>query len=205
MMFHDADPADRKISSKADISWYDKTFRDKCDKYDVEAIIDGNSTLVIFCAKLLDEGSQKDLLLSVPPTQKYMFKESMKTMTAAAVVFHAARLTGLSMDPAPVFEESKKRPRHVILGLAGEIEKDDPAWEHIQKILEKDKYVESFEIKLNGQALIDWNRKIASELSSRKPAENAITEDDLLNLKISLEASQDVNDFIKQIGGLKGS
>ena len=179
--------------------WYNLKFRDKCLKHDVEAVINGDNTLVFICAHTPEIGIQKELLEQVPETQKHEFVERLKLVTVATISFTVSHLPGLKLTPPPMFEPSKRNPRHLILSVSGDIEVEDPMWTSIRTALEKDNFVESYEIHLNGHSFVDWNRKIVAEIAGRVKSENTISSDDLVNLKISLETCTSVDDFINQV------
>lgn len=67
-------------------------------------------------------------------------------------------------------------------------------WALISDVLERDGYYKSWELR-------DWKHisGVHKALESNKPRENAITNNDLLDLKILLESSRDVSDFIKSL------
>jgi hypothetical protein len=178
--------------------WFNVEFRDKCMKYDIEPIIDGDKKLVLVCAHTPDEKIQKDLLESVPAEQPHEFIERMKLVTVTMISFSLSQLNGVRVSPPPVLEKNKNNPRYFHLKVYGEIENDDPIWASIFKAFENDRYVDGYGIFVNDKKFRIWSRTVEAEVASHQGG-NSITADDLLNLRIALETSTSVDDLLKNL------
>jgi hypothetical protein len=77
---------------------------------------------------------------------------------------------------------------------------DDPYWDELPRILCEDKYVERWDLFINGQKMFAYNSRVAEEIKTmHKVREEGFTDDDMLNLHIMLEASHSVADFEKML------
>ena len=123
-----------------------------------------------------------------------------------------AKMGGATECPAIIAKDNKVT---VELKAEGEgcplLDKESDIWQAMAAVLHSDNYVEAYEIKVNGEVMAEWDsrKEAAAAVKAEQEAkavagdttarDKPITDDDLMNLKITLGATQDVNDFINSL------
>jgi hypothetical protein len=180
-----------------DNEWQDK-FCDKCKQYQFEATLQSDR-LVISCPEIPDINVQKEFASVLPAGIVYEFKSSLRKYTEIEIK--------MMLNNAGVAEEIITAKDHcVTIDITDSIqdlylEGDTRLKNALHKKLTSDPYVKSYKILLEGELLWEYNGKVVAMLAkqTRPVRERIFNDNDLLDLKISLEASKDVNDFINSL------
>lgn len=170
----------------------------KCKKYNLEAVLQ-NEKLVFLCPEVPSKKIQKDFASVVPEGTVYEFKASLRKTTEYAI--------RMMLNNAGVAEEGIKAVAHsVTINITDciqeiHLEDDTRLRNAIHKFLTEDPYVESYKVTIDGELLWEYNGKVVAMLAkqTRPVRERVFNDNDLLDLKITLEASKDVNDFINSL------
>jgi hypothetical protein len=159
---------------------------------------DGKVKLVFVCAKSPDRRTRTSLLNLVPSDITCEFIETIKGSTAMELGFKIQAGGGIVTRFLP-------KNHHIELQVNGPQlpERDDPLWADVQEILKKDGYAQSWEIAINGEKIV-YDEKMAIEMASHKIRDRAFTDEDMTDLKIMVETSGDVNDFLAMLNGKRG-
>ena len=163
-------------------------FHGKADNQDASA-----KRLFFICAYTPDQAMMKDLLDLVPNNLECLFIETVKSITTMELAF-------LIQQSGGVMTLFEPKGHHLAIEIKGSQlpPTDDPVWADVQEILEKDGYASSWEIKINDETIV-YNAKMAQEVKSHKIRDRGFTDTDLTDLKIVLETTCDVNDFLAAI------
>jgi hypothetical protein len=154
--------------------------------------------LVFVCAKAPDRRTRTLLLNLVPNDITCEFIEALKGSTAMELGFKIQASGGAVIKFVP-------KDHHIEMTVNGPQlpELDDPLWADVQEILKKDGYAQSWEIAINGDKIV-YDEKMATEMASHKIRDREFTDEDMTDLKIMVETSGDVNDFLAMLEGKRG-
>lgn len=160
-----------------------------------EVVRDGRR-LVVTCPKEFDRQHKATLCKSVPSDFELEFVEGMKQSTT----HHLQQLlqrTVMMGSAQPEFTS-----RDLTIHINGQL-REEPDWQELDEILAKDGYPEKWAVKINGQEAhsnsgqkIEALQKVADNLARR---DQILTDDDVLNVRISLANVETVEDFINSI------
>ena len=173
------------------MDWFSKEFIKACEQYDIDPITNGNEVLFI-CPKLPPQDVQDQIVKGLPEKLPFRFVEGLRSTTTAGLQI-LIRNAGANSMKASV------EGRKVIIHLEGQsphLDKGSEVWNTINTLMLADRFVEEWEVSLNGETVLSCNKKICAEIADRKEGK-VILDDDILNLRIALETSEDVMDFIK--------
>lgn len=129
-------------------------------------------------------GEEVELLLS----------EGMKPSTYQA-------LTSLYGRLGPVRVEHGSQGRALRVNITGQVMTDDPEglFQAVHDAILRDGFYETWTVTVNGEESRTVNLVIDREIASRKERDAIINGDDVLNIKIALESTQDVLEFLESI------
>jgi hypothetical protein len=153
--------------------------------------------LVFICAKTPDNETLATLLDLVPNNLECLFIETVKSSTPLELAFLVQQSGGVM-----TFFEPKGH--HVEIKIKGSLPPtDDPVWADVQEILVKDGYADSWEIKINDEKIV-YDAKMAREMESHNIRDRGFTDSDLTDLKIMLESTNTVDEFLATLERKKG-
>ena len=175
-------------------------FKEKCDKYKVEAVITKENDLLLICPKMPDKSIKEEFAQVLPEGYHFKFEEGPRVSTRIAL-----NLLLVRSGAADVQIDIKKHELRVDVKVQGQTEllteKESPVWGMIKGVLDTDPFVESWVVKVNDEIMSDYNRIAVETIANQTRPERdyGFQDDDILNLQIALETSKDVNDFINSI------
>lgn len=173
------------------MDWFSQEFVDTCNKYFIEPISNGKEVLFI-CPKIPPKDAQDRITKGLPKELPFRFIEGLRSETTAGLKI---LMRNAVADTTRLKIEGRK-VTVIIEGQSPHLDRQSQVWEAINELMYQDRYVEEWEITLNGETILVCNKKVFEEIASRKEGK-VILDDDVLNLRIALETSEDVLDFIK--------
>ena len=173
--------------------WYEQLCM-LCSAKKIETIVGNDNKIHLFCAELPD-GKEKESITSLIPNDcQYEFHHSIKE-TSLLALRHL-----LTMAEARSFK-MRNENRCLTLDIDGQIPDDHPAWAEINKVLTMDGYYKRWTIAVNGSEYYTYDPVVAEDHQKNQDNhERIIKDDDVMNLKIALESTDSVDEFLKQIG-----
>jgi hypothetical protein len=168
-----------------------------CKQYDIDPVMIDDE-LVLICPKMPDKDVQKKLTEVIPSTTPYKFQEGprLSTSTALKILFQTAGAASA---------DSEIKGHDIVITITGQtpplIEEESPVWGIAAGILKVDPFIDSWKIKINDKVVSEYNKTVATMIANQKRPERvtSFSNDDILNLQITLENCQDVNDFINAL------
>ena len=154
--------------------------------------------LLFVCAKTPDNETIATILDLVPKNLECLFIESVKSSTPLELAFLVQQTGGVMTYFEP-------KEHHVEIQIKGAQlpPTDDPIWSDVQEILVKDGYADSWEIKINDTKIV-YDAKMARVLESHNIRDRGFTDSDMTDLKIMLESTNTVDEFLATLEGKKG-
>jgi hypothetical protein len=177
-----------------DKKWQEE-FNDLCIKYKMEPIVDGSDYLIVV-PKIPSQDIQNRLRAIVPQEIQYRYLESAKLSTTLSlkVLFH--QIGGVTAS-------AEMKGHTMIFKIDGEspalTDEESPVLNAIKTILNADAFIENWKIILNGTTIYDSKLNKMLAMQVRPERDICPTKDDILNLRITLETCQDVEEFINSI------
>jgi hypothetical protein len=166
----------------------------KCLELKIEPAMMSETKITFLCPHI-PPGKEKQSLISILPENiDTEFVEGPKETTIIQLQFYAIKMGARGIQPV-------SKDHHLVVTLIpghDAIEATDPAWAETSEVIQKDGYYDSWEI-ICGEIHLTYNLKMIEEAKRRPVRDLSISKDDILNLKIALGASQDVNDFIRSL------
>lgn len=167
------------------MEWIEKLQQACLDKgYDV---VSQSGNLIVFCPE--------------PPER--LFVEAMTELATVPIKF----LVAPSLKSQVAFQ-------HLVQTLGGELKvndhqlvfecqnepPDEELWNRVSDLLLKDKYFRSWKITVKGNDVLTFDRKVASECHTQHSfRDRSFSKDEILNLKIALNACDTVDAFLKSL------
>ena len=173
--------------------WLDKKeFREACFENHLEYRVLGENRIKFFCSKAPDPSLKKKIISHLPKGWKSVFEECPRQSTINTInsLIDELRM-GMSVT-------SSKRGIEIHLHPPTHVEFPSDLINSLAQIIQSDHYYDRVTIKVNAKIVYGFDRKIADLLASQS-GDRPINNDDLLNLKITLETCQTVEDFINSI------
>lgn len=169
--------------------------REKCDKYQIEAMVMDNQ-LVFVCPKIPDTKIQDEIRSICPSGTQYKFEEGPRVGTMLVIKQIFNQVQGHA--------DMIIKDHDLTITAKGDdlcLAVDSPFTIILDKVLEADTFVESWKLIVNDQVVVKGDKTIAKIVAkqTRPQRENTFSNDDILNLQITLESCQDVNDFINSL------
>jgi len=161
--------------------------------------ISRNGKIMMICPKLPDSKLQEELNreISSETSLPVEWEEGIKYTT------YETLKTTLRMAGAGALKVGIKSPHEVLVVVSGElrVEEDDlPAvWNTIADVLSKDGYTTGLEITYNGQVVLTKNDAVARVLQGNPVRDLPITKEDVLDVRILVNAAKSVDEFLKSI------
>lgn len=145
-------------------------------------------------ARKPDESVTDELKELLGEGVELLLSEGMKPSTYQA-------LTSLYGRLGPVRVEHGSQGRALQVNITGQVMTDDPEglFQAVDAILIRDGYYDTWTVTVNGEESRTVNLVIDREIASRKERDAIINGDDVLNIKIALESTQDVLKFLESI------
>lgn len=128
----------------------------------------------------------------IPDDVDYGFVVGLKPSTIDQLKFLIIQ-SGLGLVIFKVFKTGHVHLQ--MIALQDDPDESHPIWSDLAAVLYKDGFPDTWEIAI-GKTKRTWYRKVMDEI---RTAVEPITTDDILNLKIILNTTQDVNDFLTQL------
>jgi hypothetical protein len=148
----------------------------------------GKTCVVIVGAEKLTSALKNAIAEIVPAEVDINFEQGPLISTSMGL--RSVLGQGFSVD-------GLKATRSVVIKAKGEITAEQ--LDTVNEIVSRDPWPKSWEVWVNGQKVLDINRKLAEEVGKNLAAHTrSLTDDDLLNLKIELERCTTVEDFIER-------
>jgi len=156
----------------------------------------------------------KELLLVVPKTPSKEIQLKLKAMipetysikyTESPRIFTTEGLRILVSQAGATTAEMEIKGHIIVLSIKSEspllTEQDSGVWKALKGLLLKDQFVEGWKVTVNDMIMSEYNRKLSETLAkqTRPERDYCPTNDDIMNLKITLENCKDVNDFINSL------
>ena len=170
----------------------------KCSELNMEVTLTMNG-LTIICPKLPSKKDKSQILSLIPEDIrdgiKIDFEEGPKprTLNHFGSILKATMATG-SVEAAP---DQKKR--YIKVNLNGNTTTESVDWSKISEIFERDGWFESWDVVLNGDIVLTYNRKIVKELNNNQFRGTVIQKDEITNLQILLETEKDFDKLLEQL------
>lgn len=162
---------------------------EKCKALNVEPSWN-NQKIVFRSAETLDLQTKTDLSSLLPAGMTCKFQVGPKEVTIKSL---NQIIAGVPAEGDPIHTD--KENRKIIVELRA-VPQDHPLWEKINEILNSDGFFKSWEFKTADKD-IEINPHIRGEIEKNVQArERILTDDDLMNLKISLGKVNTVEDFL---------
>jgi len=116
-------------------------------------------------------------------------------------VIEVVKMLLSTLGTVTFFPDISEKSRHLTLSISGQILNPTPdeVWSKINYILEKDQYLESWDVKVNGETVFTIRPGLDKEVQSNIKRERVITSDDVMDLKIALGRYESVDDFINSL------
>ena len=152
-----------------------------------------DDAVLIVVPRLPDDKTQMKIAQIIPYTVQFFEGIKIKTLNQIHFLFNAA---GVTVTNEPV----KDFGRDINFEVEGTIEDEQALWEKISKELISDGFYETWSFTFEGRK-ISYNRGIMTALQTRKVSDGDGLDD--MDLKIALEVSRDVNDFLAMLEGKK--
>jgi hypothetical protein len=162
----------------------------KCMEHNIQPIINDDK-LVFVCAAKPSRRIQEQLKAYLPDPGQSEFIEHVKPQTIEKI---SELLKGTDVRNLNVKEESGRK---MTFRIACEEESSIPFGDFNDLII-KDGFLDEWTIEA-GNDTTTYNKKVMQALKSNCCKDTGIQEDDILNLRILLESSDTVEDFIKSI------
>jgi len=145
-------------------------------------------------ARKPEKGTIEELKNLLGEGVELALSEGMKPSTYQA-------LTSLYGRLGPVRVEHGSRDRELKVVITGQVMTDDPdgVFQAVHDAILRDGYYDSWTVTVNGEESRTVNLVIDREIASRKERDAIINGDDVLNIKIALESTQDVLQFLESI------
>lgn len=171
-----------------DIPWQLKLL-DMCFKNKAEPTQSGSKIIIITPKKL--GVTEQSLFRSIVPEEVPLeFRAGPKQATIEQVkqilVSAGAKGDFISDTPNAIFK-------------IRDIDVMDPVWGQVTKILEGDGYFKSWTIQVEGSQEVTINPDVVRAISTHKVRSEVITEEDIKDLNIFLNASGSVDEFLGRI------
>jgi len=173
--------------------WIDKKeFREACADHQLDYKLLGDNKITFFCSRTPDPSLKKMIVSHLPKGWKYKFQECPRQSTIDTIntLVNQIRMGMTLSESSHGLEIHLHPPR--------DVELPQELIESLASLVLNDPYYDVLKIKVNTKVVYGFDRKIADLISSQS-GERPINNDDLLNLKISLETCQTVEDFINSI------
>ena len=165
-----------------------------CENFKIEPLQESDR-IIFMCPKMPEEKTKVELVDIIPKSMRYEFIEAPKTSTIFAI---RAILIQLGAYKS-IVQPSGRTLKIEALNLQS-IDSDNPAWDSISQLLKKDGFFTAWEITFNDNT-IKYDLNIDKEIEKQHHIrDHRIQGDDITNLKIILNSTQDVNDFLKELG-----
>jgi hypothetical protein len=178
-------------------NWLDD-LADICRDNTMEAMTTPDGAIILVTPKMPPENVQAKIKQTIPQSVHYEIKEGPRIVTTEGLRMFLGQAGASS-----VLLSTKKHT--LIIEISGEspllMEKESPLWDGLERLLKHDPFVEGYEVLVNGQVILEYNATAAKALETSKKPERDIcpTEDEIMNLRITLETSNDVLDFLEKI------
>jgi hypothetical protein len=163
-------------------------FLSACSKHEAEASYDDNA-IVLRSPYDLAEEAKAEIAGTLPEgvTLKFIAAPKSSTITDIRNLLDSVHAPG----------EATTEPGSATIRVEG-IEEDHPVWGELSNVLRKDRFFKSWKFIVNGKEMV-VNPKVVDEIEKNARLRARFGDDDMLNLKIALESTQDVNDFINSL------
>jgi hypothetical protein len=178
------------------MSW-ETNFLQICNDNSFDSLLQGKE-IILVVPKMPEESLQAKLKALIPEGFSVEFKEGPRIITTESL--------RIIIQQAGAKEAHLEITGHKVVVT---VESNSPAlteqestvWPMISNLLKADQFITAWKILVNDTVMSEYDCNIAKALAAQtRPERNCCpTNDDILNLKISLENSQDVNDFINSL------
>jgi hypothetical protein len=175
-----------------------ETIRTRLQQLKVEPV-SRNGKIMMICPRLPDLKLQEEVSREIMShcSLPVEWEESIKYPT------YDTLKTTLRMAGAGALKVGIKSPHEVLVVVSGvlRVEEDDlPAvWSTIADVLVQDGYTTALTVEYNGQVVLTKNDAVAKVLQGNPVRDLPITKDDVLDVRILVNAAKSVDEFLKSI------
>lgn len=143
------------------------------------------------------------LVIICPDEPEESFKNSLKTLVTVPLEFRVAPSVGTQMALLRLVEllggQMEVKNHHLNLNCHNDAP-DESLWDNLSELLSKDVYFKSWSVTVKGKDVMTHDRNVAKECQTQHNLRDLpFSNDDILNLRISLNACNSVEEFIKEI------
>jgi hypothetical protein len=176
------------------MSW-ETDFATLCLQHKIEAVVEGSEYLLIV-PKMPDKEIQDKLRAIVPQEIQYRYVEGPRLVTTVALKTLFQQIGHITA----VLETKDHTMMFKIDGEPSVFSEEDPkVLNFIESVLSADPFVKDWKIVFNGKTIHDTTLEKMLAMQVRPERDSCPTQDDILDLRISLEVSQDVNEFVNSL------
>jgi hypothetical protein len=178
------------------MSWQAQ-LKQRCDQLSIQPIIMDNE-LVLICPKIPETPVKNELESIIPTGTNYRFQEGPRIETEEGLKL-------ILKTAGAISAQVEMKGHNFTINVDSQSQyltnQDSDIWPPINGLLNADPFIESWKILVNGTIMAEHNKIIAKIISSqiRPERDRFLSHDDILNLQITLENCQDVNDFINAL------
>lgn len=143
------------------------------------------------------------LIIICPEEPEPSFKKSLKTLATVPLEFRVAPSVGTQMALQRLLEllggKIEVKDHHLNLDCHNDAP-DENLWNNLSDLLSKDVYFKSWTVTVKGKDIIVYDKTVANEcLTQHNLRPTPFSNDDILNLRISLNTCNSVDEFLKEI------
>jgi hypothetical protein len=177
-----------------DIKWA-RDFLKICIDNDIEPALEGHEYLLVV-PKMPPQEVQDKLREVIPPDIQYRYVEGPRLLTTNG-------LKGLFQQMAVKSALIEMKDHTMIFKIEGDApaltDEDAQGIAFMKKVLEADPFVENWKVIVDNKTIYDSTIDKMLAMQVRPERDACPTKDDILDLRITLENCQDVNDFINSL------
>jgi hypothetical protein len=175
---------------------WEQEFMNICIKNQIEPIVDAIGNYLLVVPKMPSEEIQNRLRAIIPTDIQYQYSEGPRLVTTEGLkqIFSHLGVQGAAIE---------LKDHNLILRVATEnsqtMEESSPIWEPVNKLVSSDPFVKNWKAIVNDKVVYD--SIIAKTMANQTRPEREVcpTKDEIMDLRITLENCEDVNDFINSI------
>lgn len=164
-----------------------------CRQRNVEMIPKGDRAIFI-CPKMPEASVKERLRSEIPSGVQIEYVESVKVQTTMMLASLLSQSGGNLRVQSGGIEGRDLQYR--LIGNAEAIQ--EGFWDQVREVVIGDGFFESFTFTINGVTVLHYDAKVAA-LIAEHTRTTVISQDDILNLSISLNSIQTVDEFIASL------
>lgn len=159
---------------------------------DIQAEVMGKGDeILIVCPKMPDEQT-KQKINALFPDRKISIEEGIRPSIGVALQLGLQAMGAYRAD-------MEVKGHYIKLLVDGAGIEEHPMWEMIRDMLQKEPFIESFSIIVNGQEMIHDDKKAAEAIKDNVERDHAVTDEDISNIHIDLGRCKSIDEFLEMI------